>query len=1849
MKSLFTFTPIILTLTLLLFPFISRSQIIDATVDVKSETFQISIYPENNQAQYRVILENIDTKQVISGNWQHASKLDIQGRLGESYIMILEAKNDMSGTSSEFEVGPVSIANLLKTRARRKSTASVSAQSNENWDISVSAKSDSFPRIELTADVAFGGLKFSGDPDQLALLDASNFSLLEDGRFESVDRVIQPDPSAALKAVDIIFVHDDSGSLEDEAAQVKANINNFIGQLQTENFDFRIALVPYGGNGFSSPGGTILNNGSLTNNVADFQSDIDLMRFDGRTERAYDAISLAISNSLWRGNTQKVIILVTDEPNNSGSIDETEIIQTINNNNVLFYGLTAGTSDFNRVATAVNGRIFNVNEPFDAILQEIGLDLSSRYSVQFNTDNTTFGSVQRSADFTVNASDRDGALIEASVTVQYTPQLPIEVSLSNATKAALSLGQLPDRNIPILASVTSEIPISDVTLFYKSTVDSAYTTLGFTQNADSSWGTTIPAAFVTKEGVSFYILVDTAVGRKTLPADDPEINPLNIAVLPNIPPSITHIPVTTGFEGIPIDIFAEVEDASREVTNVALFYREVGSSIYSQIEISFDTSQVNFNQQIPSEFVTSNGVEYFVVAEDNFGTKSQVGSEINPLVISVTASGLPAGCNTFGTVEVCADVFSVENSNNVITASGRVQLGNSSGQPVVAFSGALNINTLTNRISSLGIGNLSALDMITWFDEPRAIPIARIAFDIDGNQITPELQPVFVFDYMLNTISLTASNIILNERSIELISVFSFPLLSDFANVVAGALDSPILFALDQVVLSQLPNESSLNIDFDFSDISLERRKSRFGKGGMSFTFNSLEFDFLHGSTGLSGSMNVSQKSYNLSGNVGFSPLRINSIGFAYKNKNILAAYKIPIAATGFSIAQNKFAFTWQPGELNGSISGVLVDPATALYRLGKVLNREILGVNLAANVSNRALTWGLSGTITMLEDFDLARADVTAGLLGNGIVGVDIYASIGINDILNGQVRVSAQTSSQFTQLTGSVEAKIQVPEFVPIWGGQQLSGLRGDTLFKVDHADDDKITAYSSFYYRVLFKDVGLTIDYSDPRNIEFNRHTSERGVAKSVKRAKGLSSLNQSQEFSVTVGDNERLIFINASASNGLPALTLKTPSGLTVDASNVRVDVNDLGDETNPIVAIDNQNSQTTFILADPAAGVYKVNVLNSDTLSDLTIESSVPAPVPSLTITEVDADAKVGEMLNVAFELENLLSISQVEIALRTTSEPLVEISISTLALGNELHSLSIPLPDNLVPDDYKLVIKAKNDNQARVSETSLTNISISDNNGLTLPSNIVTEFGNGEATITWDGSNFSADDVLIIKVVNETTNTSFVSVANVTVNQLPVSPLINSHTYTLYASLYNDIGQRSNYINVGSGSPTGGAQIGSPDLFFTDNTILESDTKSRGEPISIVGSIFNNSIYPAFSSRFNCYFDSISEENLVSTQLLPIIEPQSELAVSCDIDQAKFNANGQSIFGIIADVTLEERNKANNGVVIANVYMRNVEPEVADMNMTTNEDISITIDVIAGADDLNGDALSIEEIEQPVNGVLTVEGNNLRYLPNADYFGNDSFTYTLSDGDLVSSFATVSIDVTPVNDPPELIAVDTIEISESAELPLQIMLTDVDNTELSSTWTVSGEEITLKDIALDNLNLESQYVTEDMTLSLTVEVSDGELTTSKVIQVTVLNDNAIPTVTLSGPSSVVTRGQIALTASAQDDNIDSVGISWQQVSGPSVTIPNTADTSISFTAPTVTSAQTIVIQVNAADPEHNVSDTISINITPAPEQSNNSSGGGGTMNAFYLVLMAIIVLRRYKECLSIGKIKRHFS
>ena len=143
--------------------------------------------------------------------------------------------------------------------------------------------------------------------------------------------------------------------------------------------------------------------------------------------------------------------------------------------------------------------------------------------------------------------------------------------------------------------------------------------------------------------------------------------------------------------------------------------------------------------------------------------------------------------------------------------------------------------------------------------------------------------------------------------------------------------------------------------------------------------------------------------------------------------------------------------------------------------------------------------------------------------------------------------------------------------------------------------------------------------------------------------------------------------------------------------------------------------------------------------------------------------------------------------------------------------------------------------------------------------------------------------------------------------------------------------------------------------------------------------------------------------------------------------VSLDQDTGSFtyspngNANGTDSFSFkVTDGNLD----SNVAKVTITIVSSNHPPVTADDVMSTNEDSAVTINVLANDSDLDGDAITLTSVGQASSGTVTRSGNNVVYMPHANFNGADTFSYAVTDAKGAIATGKVVITVKPVNDAP---------------------------------------------------------------------------------------------------------------------------------------------------------------------------------------------------------------------------------
>jgi hypothetical protein len=224
------------------------------------------------------------------------------------------------------------------------------------------------------------------------------------------------------------------------------------------------------------------------------------------------------------------------------------------------------------------------------------------------------------------------------------------------------------------------------------------------------------------------------------------------------------------------------------------------------------------------------------------------------------------------------------------------------------------------------------------------------------------------------------------------------------------------------------------------------------------------------------------------------------------------------------------------------------------------------------------------------------------------------------------------------------------------------------------------------------------------------------------------------------------------------------------------------------------------------------------------------------------------------------------------------------------------------------------------------------------------------------------------------------------------------------------------------------------------------------------------------------------------------------------------------NYNGPDSF------TYRARDGANAESNIATVSITvtplNDSPVAVNDAYSTPEDTQLVISApgILGNDtDVDGPLpLTAVLASSPTNGSLTLNANgSFTYTPNANYNGPDSFTYRARDGaNAESNIATVSITVTPVNDPP-VAANDAYATDENVTLNISaaqgVLINDSDIDGPLPLTAVINTPATSGTVSL-NANGSFMYVPAqgfNGIVTFTYRARDGESAQSNIATVTI--------------------------------------------------------------------------------------------------------------------------------------------
>jgi len=332
----------------------------------------------------------------------------------------------------------------------------------------------------------------------------------------------------------------------------------------------------------------------------------------------------------------------------------------------------------------------------------------------------------------------------------------------------------------------------------------------------------------------------------------------------------------------------------------------------------------------------------------------------------------------------------------------------------------------------------------------------------------------------------------------------------------------------------------------------------------------------------------------------------------------------------------------------------------------------------------------------------------------------------------------------------------------------------------------------------------------------------------------------------------------------------------------------------------------------------------------------------------------------------------------------------------------------------------------------------------------------------------------------------------------------------------------------------------------------------------------------------------------------------------------------------------------------NVAVVTITVFPVNHPPTPQSYAFTTAEDSPVSV-AWNNDRDVDGDLVTLLSVRSPsaAGGVIGLSGGIITYTPPTNFFGTDTFTFIVQDNGLTSGLPdpkqatnTVTITVTPVNDPP-IITLVTNRLVVNEDAPLLITGVNVSDPDAANGLLLANLTVTNGILTLGTTNgvlfqtgstngtsnLVLQATLPDLNAALTnllyrgvtnfngsdrllITLDDqgntgagGPLRTTNIVWLTVDPVNDLPTAAitnLTNGQGFLTKDNILIQAEVRD--LDGQIIRVDFLAGTNV-IGSLTNTPYAVTFTNPPAATNLTLTVRATDDQGGVGVSPGVNIT----------------------------------------------
>ena len=220
-------------------------------------------------------------------------------------------------------------------------------------------------------------------------------------------------------------------------------------------------------------------------------------------------------------------------------------------------------------------------------------------------------------------------------------------------------------------------------------------------------------------------------------------------------------------------------------------------------------------------------------------------------------------------------------------------------------------------------------------------------------------------------------------------------------------------------------------------------------------------------------------------------------------------------------------------------------------------------------------------------------------------------------------------------------------------------------------------------------------------------------------------------------------------------------------------------------------------------------------------------------------------------------------------------------------------------------------------------------------------------------------------------------------------------------------------------------------------------------------------------------------------------------------------------------------------------------------------DQTVNEFVELTFTATASDDD----SLTFSFDGTVPSGAAITDDGNFTWIPTESQDGDHTITVQVTDGSLTDS-ETLTVTVNEVNVAPVLNAIGDKGTSELVELTFTATASDTDVVDnVVNTLTFSFDGTFPSGAAITSAGVFTWTPTEsqDGDHTITVQVTDGSLTDSETLTVTVRDVNVAPVLNTIGDQTVNEFVELTFTATASDDDSLTFSLDGTVPSGAAIT------------------------------------------------------------------------------------------